>query len=190
MEWNASSELIAEIGASIVPVRTEAALRKVLAEDFPRDCSDLPISGGWGYTQGDAITFILDQFPIPKIVNFVSLEYHIVQKIIYEELIVFRPKDYRFAGIQVKLDTQRMEEIDHKKYDILNFVVICWSDWHFEQLKKEWEENLSGTHPDFDAEAHDAKRIASQIRYEREFWFDVSDVFNRAVSSPPIPTVS
>jgi hypothetical protein len=71
MEWNTSPEMMAETRASIVPVRTDAALRKVLAEDFPRDCSNLPISGGWGYTRADAITFIRDQFPFPQMVDFV-----------------------------------------------------------------------------------------------------------------------
>jgi hypothetical protein len=28
--------------------------------------------------------------------------------------------------------------------------------------------------------SHAAKRNASQVTYEREFWFDISEVFNRA----------
>jgi hypothetical protein len=107
----------------------------------------------------------------------------------------------------MNLDRQRLIKIDSKKYDKLEFVITCWSDWHFEQLKKEWEENFErevrpfGAHSGFDVEAydknsgfdveaHEKKRMASQIRYEREFWFDISDVYNRAGSSPPIPTVS
>jgi hypothetical protein len=179
MEWNASPEMIAEIRASIAPVRTGAALCKVLAEDFSRDCSNLPISGGWGYTQTDAIVFIRDQFPVTTKVNFIPVEYHIAQKIIYEELIIFRPKDYLFSGIAMELIRQSLIEDHHRKYDHLEFLITCWSDWHWEQLKKEWEANDFGRRPGFDGESHATKRIASQVRYERDFWFDISDVFDR-----------
>jgi hypothetical protein len=187
MEWNAIPELIAEIRDSIAPVQTDGSLRKVLAEDFPRDCSDLPISGGWGYTQPTAIVFIRSQFSAPSKADFVPLEYHIAQKIIYEELIISRPKNYKFSGISMKLQHQTLTK--DPKHDHLEFLISCWSDWHWEQLKKEWEANdsgmrrlmaLSGMRPGFDAEAHHRKRIASQVSYERDFWFDISDVFDRA----------
>jgi hypothetical protein len=53
----------------------------------------LPILGGWGYTQTEAITFVRREFPRPSAPDFVELEYHIAQKIIYEELIIFRARD-------------------------------------------------------------------------------------------------
>lgn len=180
MEWDASPELIAEVRASILPVRTDIALSRVLAEDFPHDCSDLPISGGWGYSQADAIVFIRSRFPRPAMADFVPLEYHIVQKIIYEELIIFRPEGYRFSGITKMLKQQSLIADSGKKYDRLEFLISCWSDWHWDQLKREWEANDFGKRPEFDQDAHSAKREASNVRYEREFWFDVSGVFDRA----------
>ncbi len=93
MRGDARPELMVEILASIAPVRTDTALAQVLAEDFPHDCSNPPISGGWGYSQGDAIVFIRSQFRLSTMPDYVPLEYHILQKIIYEELIIFRPKE-------------------------------------------------------------------------------------------------
>jgi hypothetical protein len=188
MEWDARPELIAEVLASIQPVRTDVSLGKVLAEDFPRDCLNLPISGGWGYSQADAIAFVRHRFPIPAAPDFVPLEYHIVQKVIYEELIIFRPKNYKFSGISKILQTQYVFDDDGKKYDYLKFLVSCWSDWHWDQLKREWEENDFGMRPGFDQAAHSAKREASRVQYEREFWFDISDVFDRASVGPVIPS--
>jgi hypothetical protein len=178
MEWSASPELMAQIRATIAPVRTDALLSKVLAEDFPRDCSHLPISGGWGYTKPDAIVFIRNQFSIPAAIDFVSLEHHIAQKIIYEELIIFRPKEGRFSGINLKLKGQHLIRDDHRKYDHLEFGITCWSDFHWNLLKAEWEENDFGKSTRFDAEAHASKRITSEITYDRDFWFDITDVFN------------
>jgi hypothetical protein len=92
MEWDASTERLANLRRSIRPILTDIPLRQVLAEDFPQDCAGLPISGGWGYTQADAIIFVRHQFPRPAAPEFVRLEYHVAQKIVYEELIIFRAR--------------------------------------------------------------------------------------------------
>jgi hypothetical protein len=153
-------------------------LRQVLAEDFPRDCTGLPIAGGWGYSQSEAITFVRGKFPNQASPDFVSLEYHIAQKIIYEELIICRAtKGDQFSGITLKLERQRTSVLGGKTYDCLKFGVSCWHDWHWEQLKAEWELNDFGIRPGFDQAAHAAKREAARVTYERELWFDITDVF-------------
>jgi hypothetical protein len=138
----------------------------------------LPISGGWGYTQADAIVFVLDQFRPGMPVNFTSLEYHIAQKVIYEELIIFQSKGDRFSGIKMEPTFQALKEDAGRKYDCLTFDVTCWSELHWDQLKEEWEENDNGSRPGFDLENHTAKRNASQVQYERTLWFDITDVFD------------
>ena len=179
-EWNASAELMAQIQASIKPIQTDDPLQQVLMRHFSTDFPNLPISGGWGYTQADAIIFVRSQFPIPAFVpRFVSLEYQIVQKIIYEELIIFRAKDSQFSGIDKKCNRSILIDDGVRVYDLLEFDITCWSDWHWDLLKQEWEENNFGMRPGFDREAHAAKRDASQIRYERKFWFNITDVFDR-----------
>lgn len=178
-KWDAGADLMEKIRASIEPVETEESLQEVLKQDFPRDCANLPISGGWGYSKADAIVFVRKAFPVPAVADFVSAEYHIAQKIIYEELIIFRPKDYCFSGIDLKRNSQRLIEDGGRRYDILDFEISCWSDWHWEQLKQEWEDNDFGMRPGFDREAHAAKRNASQVRYGRQLWFDITEVFDR-----------
>lgn len=165
--------------SSIRPIQTNVPLRQVLAEDFPRDCANLPISGGWGYTQSDAIIFVRHQFPQSFQPDFVGLEYHVAQKIIYEELIVFRSKDDRFSGIEMKRSSQKTVSDNGRMFDCLDFVVSCWSDLHWESLKKEWEDNDAGQHAGFDLKNHAEKRRAAQIDYQRQIWFDISDVFGR-----------
>ena len=90
------------------PDRHQHSTSTSFIRGFRRDCGSLPISGGWGYTQEDAIVFVRAKFPRPSIPDFVELEYHIAQKIIYEELIVFRAPDDRFSGIDMKLKEQRI----------------------------------------------------------------------------------
>jgi hypothetical protein len=170
---------MAMIEAWIRPVQTDVPLRQALSEDFPRDCENLPIAGGWGYSAEDAIVFVRDLFPGPSSPDYVGLEYHIAQKIIYEELIVFQPRDRQFSGIELDLDTQELLPVEGREYDCLNFLVTSWSDLHWDQLKAEWEENDRGRRAGFDCDAHMAKRSASQVTYRRTLWFDVTDVIKR-----------
>jgi hypothetical protein len=177
MEWDASPKRIADLRQSIHPILTNVPLRQVLSEDYPRDCASLPISGGWGYTQPEAIVFVRRQFPRPSAPDFVGLEYHIAQKIIYEELIIFRPRDDMFSGIDVKLKSQQLVAKAERKYDCLELAITCWSDFHWNSLKKEWEDNYERA--DFDMEGHLEKRETVKIEYERQLWFDITDVFDR-----------
>jgi len=179
MDWEASPERMANLRRSIRPILIDIPLRQVLSEDFPRDCASLPILGGWGYTQPEAIIFVRHQFSRPSTPDFVGLEYHIAQKVIYEELIICRANDSRFSGIGLKLKSQQLVTDGDKKYDYLNFSISCWSDFHWNSLKKEWEDNDSGKRAGFDLLGHLAKRDAAQINYERQFWFDITDVFDR-----------
>jgi len=170
---------MADLRRSIRPILTDIPLRQVLSEDFPRDCASLPISGGWGYTQPEAIVFVRHQFSRPSAPDFVGLEYHIAQRIIYEELIIFRADNICFSGIDMKLKLQQLVTDGERKYDCLDFIVSCWSDFHWGGLKKEWEDNDAGQRPGFDLKGHIAKRHAAQIDFERKFWFDITEVFDR-----------
>jgi hypothetical protein len=149
MQWDTSSERITALRQSIRPVLTDVPLRQALSEDFPQDCANLPIAGGWGYTQREAIIFVRQQFPRPSAPSFVGLEYHIAQKIIYEELIIFRTKDDRFSGIDVDQKSQELIMEGDRIYDRIDLIVSCWSDAHWESLRAEWEENDFGRRPGF-----------------------------------------
>jgi hypothetical protein len=179
MEWDSSPERMANLRQLIRPIQTDIPLRKVLSEDFPRDCANLPISGGWGYTQPEAIIFVCHEFPQPSAPDFVGLERHITRKIIYEELIIFRPGDSCFSGIDMKLELQKLVADGEREYDCLDFAVSCWSDFHWESLKNEWEDSDSGQRSGFDLKGHIARRDATRIDYTRQFWFDITDIFTR-----------
>lgn len=178
MQWNTKPEVMKQITESIDKVLLDLPLKQVLSEDFPNDSSSLPIIGGWGYKEDDAIKFIVDPKNQRASKNFVMLEYDIAQKIIYEELIICRPEDYRFSGINLKLQKQETIHKNNLIFDKLLFDISCWSDWHWFKLKEEWEENEFGQKQGFDLQMHQEKRDAAMIIYQREFWFDITDVFN------------
>ena len=178
MNWSTDPDLMQRIVQSINPVDFDEPLGEVLGTHFPKDCKDLPIQGGWGYTQADPIVFLRDKFWGPP--DFVPLEYHIALKIIYEELIVCRPPNDRFSGISLEKIEQRLHVVDEQRFDQLVFSVSCWTDWHWDQLRSEWESNGNGKSPTFDLREHEQKREAAKITYVRELWFNITDVFGRA----------
>ena len=175
MIWDASEGVMNRVHAAIIPIQSDLPLATVLAEDFPQDCTRLPISGGWGYSCETAIIFAQSGTGSRNL-DFVQLEYHIAEKIIFEELIIWQPDEARFSGIDLELHRQNLLERDGRRFDHLCFAVTCWSDQHWEFLKREWEPSDSGMRDHFDLEAHRAKRLASQVRYERDFWFDITTV--------------
>jgi hypothetical protein len=178
LDWDCSPELIDRLRTSITPIQTDTPLCKVLMEDFPKDCSNLPISGGWGYSKSAAIILIKSKFPSDVAArDFVSLEYHIVKKIVFEELIVFREKGNRFSGINIDPGSTALLREEKRIFDCLDFCISCWSDRHWEWLKEDWEQN--GQRAQFDGGAHLAKREAAKIVYTRQFWFDITSVFGQ-----------
>ncbi len=135
----------------------EFNLRKILAEDFKSLNGELPIKGGWGYNIEDAI--IIDKFDetVDKAIPFdgIALEYLIVEKRIYEELIIFRKKREKFCHIEWKPSKQSLLHREGKNYDHLIIEGTCFIDKDFEMLKREYEENISN--PDFNLDEHKEK---------------------------------
>lgn len=147
-------------------VHTEIPLRQVLFEDFKSLGKELPIKGGWGYTREDAI--IIDKND--PIVNCglpfdgVAIEYIIVEKRIFEELIIFRPKDQQFAGINHQLITQKLVIEENKAFDHLKIAVTAFKQDEFEKAMGEMTDE-------------------QMYHYEADYWFDITSFFGKSQST-------
>lgn len=150
------------------PIRSNESPRDILATDFQLT---LPISGGWGYSQADAC--IIDNINDPAF-NAVAVEYNFVEKRIYEEMIIFRPKAEQFAGIEWKLQEQELLRKGGKSFDKLRFNITAYPVKDWEELRAAWEGPQGYGHPDFDIEAHEKKDQEKIMRFTREFWFDIT----------------
>jgi len=159
-------------------ISSEESPRDILAADF-KSIGTLPIRGGWGYTLEDAVIIDKNDPIVPEGAPFdgVGLEYIFVGKRIYEELIIFRPKDTRYSGIQWKRTMQRLTHKDNKSFDVLTFEVTALPDKYWEELEAEWEASTGFRAAGFDIEAHKKKRDALTIRYVTEYWFDITSFY-------------
>ena len=161
-----------------VNLSTRQTPREVLEEDFPR-LAPIFISGGWGYDKPSACVILNPNRGAKSIFgfDFVGIEYMFAEYRLYEELIVFKPEDQRYAGIEFELSSQHSILIDERRYDVLKFKVNAFRDEDFEHLKAAYEGPCGAQSPKFDHEAHSALHNSLLCSAEREYWFDVTDVW-------------
>ena len=149
------------------------SLKQVLFEDFKSIGGVLPIKGGWGYSEQDAI--IIDKNDSAandkEVFDGIAIEYIIVEKRLYEELIIFRKND-QFSGIEWKLLKQAVYYKEGKTYDHLQFKVTCFRDVDWENLKIEWD--TQNHNPTFDLEAHFKKKEDLKCTFLTDYYFDIT----------------
>jgi hypothetical protein len=144
----------------------------------------LPIRGGWGYSREDAVQIDMRNPVLNKKLfrNAVDVEYAFVRSRVLIELISSRRKEDQHSGIEWELLSQSTSTIDGRQFDRLTFQVTAFPDAAWEKLKAEWEGPKGVDSPTFDRDVHLRKRDQLQIRYDTEFWFDISQPMNSLTS--------
>lgn len=167
----------------LYPIKTKESPRKILAAHFKSLRGELPISGGWGYSQAEACIIEKNDPLVDASVPFdgVGVEYVFVEKRIYEEMIIFRPEGERFSGIKWSLQEQRTLHEGRRVFDKLVFEITAFPENDWEELKAEFEEPQDFGHPGFNAEAHERKRQEKMMRFTREFWFDITSFYGQGL---------
>lgn len=163
-----------------VPKTTaEEPARDVLTRAFNLAPEALPIAGGWGYERKDACVIVGSQLSTadPLQGSAVTVERLFVEKRIYWDLIVTHDDGASLAGIRWNLLSQEHVVHDGRRLDRLVVEITCMPEADWERLKLEWEGPRGFGHPDFDLARHEAERAAFMLRFEQEFWFDVTSTF-------------
>jgi hypothetical protein len=162
------------------PIQSPISPRQVLAKHF-KTIGELPIRGGWGYTKADACIIDKDDPVVNPATPFagMNLQYLFVEKRIYEELIMSRPKGEQFNGIQWKLLTQELVPDGARVFDRLVFAITALSDADWDELNAEWGDPDWHASNTFGVAAHHHKREERMLRIEREFWFDITSFFGK-----------
>ncbi|MCL4556536.1 MAG: hypothetical protein M1572_06590 [Gammaproteobacteria bacterium] len=166
----------------ITPIKTPRSPRIVLAQMFKSLNGELPIHGGWGYSQQDACIIDQDDPAASNQLVFdgLAIENVFVEKRIYLEFIVARPENQKFSGIEWKKKFQQLIQDDDRYYDHLTYHVSAFSDADFAELKAEFEGPEGISHPNFDMAAHELKRREKMQHFEREYWFDITSFYGKS----------
>ncbi|HCM21060.1 MAG TPA: hypothetical protein DIC46_09880 [Porphyromonadaceae bacterium] len=151
---------------------TDKSLRDTLAEHFKSLGGELPVKGGWGYSVEDAIIIDKNDPTVKKGIPFdgVGLEYIIVEKRLYEELIIFQNKEYQFCNIEWDLESQSLQAFGEKMIDHLIFRGSCF-------LKKEFDEYTEKAfleNPKLTLQEYSQKLEETKIYFKTEYFFDVT----------------
>lgn len=150
--------------------------RSILLKHFPSIGSDYPITGGWGYTKDDAIVFTPDaDNPVEMLEAFgVSLEYEIVPKRFYEEVIISRKPGEKFAGIRWDVVKQSACRFESRSYDVIEFNVTMFHEEDWERLRNDWESHGCYQDDPVGREKHMEMHHALMCEMKETFWFDIT----------------
>ena len=157
-------------------ISSEKNPKKVIRSIFQ---SDLPISGGWGYSKENAVIINKEDPIVSKNIPFdgVSIEYNFVELRIHAELQIFRAGSERCTGIEWNFLKQSLKNHEGRYYDVLFFEVTAISFAELKILEKERKNKdgsqLSKAELKFCIDKKDSKTI----RYTTEYWFDISSFY-------------
>ena len=156
---------------------TKESPRQIIFEDFK---IDLPIKGGWGYDFETACIIDKSDPTVSQIMSFngVDIEYIFVEKRIYEEMIIFRGDDEKYAGIRWDLEKQELFFNQEKPYDKLIFNIVGFTDQVWDELTTRFEEIQKNGKVELMADL-DAYRQSKALRSIREFYFDITSFYER-----------
>jgi len=155
---------------------TKEPPRQIISEDFK---IDLPIKGGWGYNLATACIIDKNDPKVSKVMPFngVEIEYVFVEKRIYEEMIIFRGNDEKYAGIRWDLEKQELIFDQDKPYDKLIFKIVGFTDQVWDELTSRFEEIQKNGKVELMSEL-DAYRQSKALKLTREFYFDITSFYN------------
>lgn len=158
--------------SGIKKLRTRESARQILSEDFPKH--EWPISGGWGYTQDDAVILEVNNGG-----DGVGLEYKFLEYRSYEEGIIFRPKGSQLAGFRFKMKNQALCEKDGKHYDMITMIVSAYTEDDFQFLKDDYEKHGRYQNDIEGFQRHQELAQSKIISYEITGWFDTTRFFGK-----------
>lgn len=148
------------------PLIHESNLKEIIKAAFDMD---LPISGGWGYTQDEA-TIILDLGLMP----LVQFEHTFASMRAYGEMNMSLPEDQRYGSINVNERHREKITIDDKTYEKVTYEISAMKENVYATLIDEYKEGYGKE--GFDMEDHFQRRKESTLKREVIHWFDITQI--------------
>ena len=157
---------------------TKETPREILERHNP-SMGNIPISGGWGYTQEDCVIINKNDPSVNQSMPFfgVDYEYLFVEKRIYEELIIFREPGQKFHGIKWEMLEQNLIFKDDRQYDHLHYLVRGHIDKDWDYLHKIFEDNNKFIDDPEGFEKHLKENEELLSCYETDYWFDITSFY-------------
>jgi hypothetical protein len=148
-------------------IPSDEPVHKIIKAAFD---TDLPLEGGWGYTQALATVITANPEGIP----LSQLEHMIASMRAYLEMNMTREEKDRYGSINLNETERETIHKDQKVYHKVTYEITAMLESRYAAFINEYKEGY-GTES-FDMEEHFRKRKeATLIRYE-PYWFEVSQI--------------
>ena len=166
---------------------TKESPRQILEEDYYTLLKDsvwggnLPISGGWGYTQEDSVIINKDDPSVIQSMPFdgIGLEYFFIEHRIYEELITFRPRGEGLRAIRWKQLIQQVRQNGQRYFDYHRYFVFGFREKDLEYRKKIYTDNNGFKDDPEGLERHREEDYRVVTCYETDYWFDITSFYRK-----------
>lgn len=153
---------------------------QVLTTIFKGTYPELPIRGGWGYSQKDAVIIDRNHPAAERPFHGVGVEYLFAQLRMYLELITVKPDGQTHAQCKYQVRKQSLVRgKEGKVFDVLHCDITALPEADFRALKAEWEGPGGISSLYFDEDAHNRKRDAAMVHYQRDYWFEISSFYGK-----------
>lgn len=129
----------------------------------------LNISGGWGYTQDDAL-IIHDT----NSVALAQLEHTLASMRAHLEMSMTLPKQERYGAINLNEIKRETLKTKTKTYAIITYQISAMLEEVYAAFIEEYKQNQDSM--DFDLNDHFKRRKEHTLLREVPFWFDVTDI--------------
>ena len=152
---------------------TRETPKQILSEDFPK--RQWPISGGWGYSQENAVVV-----EVENSWDGVSFEYKYLEYRTYEDAIIFRPKGQQLAGFRFEKEKQSLVHgSDGKSYDRVTVKVSAYTEEDFAYFKNDWDSHNGYENDEAGKARHLQIAESKVIKYDVTRWFDISKFYGK-----------
>lgn len=142
-------------------IKSEDSVNDILKGTFNLE---LPISGGWGYSNLDMVE-ILDN-TIPK----EQLQYMFGTARSTIEMNLTQPKENRYAGINLKEISREDEIMQNKSISKVKYEITAILEDIYNDFISEYKENHGKV--DFDIASHFKQRDEKSIKLEKIIYFE------------------
>jgi len=141
-------------------------LKEIIKSAFDMD---LPISGGWGYSQDEAtIIHNLNQIPHRQFQHtFASMR-------AYGEMNMSLPKEERYGSINVNEHSRETLKTENKTYEKIHYTIDAMKEEAYAAFIDEYKEGYGKE--SFDMEDHFKRRKEATHKREVIHWFDITQI--------------
>ena len=150
-----------------IQIPSDENIQNVIRSAFD---TELPVSGGWGYSKNEATLFESNKDALP----LKQLEHMLASMRAYIEMNMTLPEAQRYGSINLNELSRETVEEDGTVYDKVSYEISAMKESVYADFINEYKEGYGKE--DFDIEDHFSRRKEATLTRVLTHWFDVGKI--------------